>query len=214
MSCSVASRSALTAAVVSASAGGFGKVAIFSSSSIDAGSSFFSAKPSPWASAVISWALIRSTRRSKCSRRRASVRAPYGDSSRTSTARSNSAAGAIEVADLELALAGLEVLLRRVDQCGDRIDGRRARRRDRRGRRWRDGGALGVCGFGLLDPQAARQQRQSDAASDGSHARIVIWALPRGPQRRATRPLAMPDALLRSPPPAVNRPQRCRDKVG
>ena len=47
-----------------------------SSSSIDAGSYFFSVKPSPTASARTSYALMRSTRRSKCSRMRGSVRAP------------------------------------------------------------------------------------------------------------------------------------------
>ncbi len=42
MSCSVAARSSLTVSVVSGAASGFGNVAIVSSSSIDAGSSFFS----------------------------------------------------------------------------------------------------------------------------------------------------------------------------
>ena len=61
-----------------------------SSSSIDAFSYFFSVNPSPSASAFTSYALMRSTSRSKNSRTRGSVLAPELDSSSTLIDRLNS----------------------------------------------------------------------------------------------------------------------------
>ena len=140
--------------------------------SIDAGSDFFSANPSPWASAVISWALMRSTRRSKCWRMRGSVRAPYGDFRRTRPpGRRNP--GLFQMPHPQLTLAVGKVPLRFRDQLGNRIG--RGRRRDlpddlnnrgRRGYRRLDG----------LRRTATGRDRHADAESSchGSSDRTVI----------------------------------------
>ena len=65
-------RSLATVVSVAVVGAGGSNVEIASSLSIDAGSVFFSTKPSPCASAIISCALIRSTSWSKCRRMRAS----------------------------------------------------------------------------------------------------------------------------------------------
>ena len=116
------------------------KVSIASSASIAAGSDLVSEKPSPVASAACSRTLMRSTRRSKCSRSRGLPRAPSGDSSRVSSARSNSALARRRWPSASSLLAGFEMLIRRRDQDRDRIRRRLWSgnwRRDRR-RRLRD----------------------------------------------------------------------------
>ena len=92
---------------------------------------------------------------------------------------SNSLRARSRCADLELALAGVEVLLRRADEGVDRINGRGQAATGATGAGG-EGGVLGVCSFGLLDPQPTLDASPMTAI-DGSHARIVIWALPRGP---------------------------------
>ncbi len=84
-------RSLATVFCVAVVGAGGSKVEIASSSSITAGSVFFSTKPSPCESAVISCALMRSIKPSNCLRMRGSERAPYGDFKSTSTERSKEA---------------------------------------------------------------------------------------------------------------------------
>ena len=69
------------------------------------------------------------------------------------------ASGAIEVADLQLALAGVVVLLRRADEGGDRINGRRT-------------GATGATGAGGTGAALGRLQLRIVGSAAGTSARV------------------------------------------
>src|SRR6476661_6545779 len=74
---------------------------------------------------------------------------------------------------------------------------------------WTCGAAFGVWSLGVFDPQAATVVASPMTASEGSHARVLIWALPRGPPASATKRRQMPSTLLRSPPTHIHDWQRC-----
>ncbi len=147
-----------------------------SSSSIEAGSYFFSVKPSPSASAFTSYALMRSTSRSKCSRIRGSVRPPYGDSSSTSTARSNSCFAASKWPCSSSLWPALKWRSELGDERQNRVFGGdregldRPGFRDRRDHLGRRGGrhvrAPWTSAPGRRPSRREAARRQSDAASD------------------------------------------------
>ncbi len=164
MSWRLAARSSLTASVVVLSAAGLGKVAIFSSSSMAAGSYFFSTKPSPCASAEHFVGVDPIDQPIEMLPQPRVGAGAVGRFEQHVYRPIEVAARALEVAHLQFALAGFEVLLRGADEGGDGIDSRLRRPDDdrRRGRGRRD---AGTCGLGF-EPQAAsretdgRQRRQ------------------------------------------------------
>ena len=140
MSCDVCARSSCTACSTSRPAGGGGaKVATSSNWSIAAGSDGFSVKPSPFCRARVSWAAMRSTRRSKCVRSRGSTLAPSGASSRTSSDLSKAARACSRCPSDNSRSPRLKRRSASVSKRRRRIDRRRwGRGRDRR----RGGGGL------------------------------------------------------------------------
>ena len=205
MSCEVRARSVSTVAVSAAVGDSSVAGARSNSASMDAGSLGFSEKPSPSASVATSSALMRSTRRSNCSRSRGSVRAPPGAVNSTSMARSNSTRAAIEVADLQLALAGKIVFLRLVDERLDGIGCWRdlcRRRLGNRGRRDRARTVLSGCRPtagchesktcdrqrrqpGKLQHQALRESVRKNQARIAPTYRPCTWR--HGPSKGATQ---------------------------
>ena len=88
-------------------------VSMASSASIAAGSDLVSEKPSPVASAACSRTLMRSTRRSKCSRSRAVAARAVGRLEQRVERAVELDLGAFEVAERQLLLAGLEMAIGR-----------------------------------------------------------------------------------------------------
>ena len=113
---------------------------------------------------------MRSMSRSKCSRVRASVRAPYGDSSMTSTARSNSVRARSRWPRVNSRSPASKC------RCEDSISVAMGSGGGTTTGAGACGGATATeatCGFGF-EPHAAEMMRSPAAVSAGSHARVVI----------------------------------------